>query len=102
MSHTLTPTNGLTERWVILTIVNYATGGEPVAPTEIDGVTAVDAILIGTVPANQNSLGVPLFPVLNSGKIQLFRFVSGSPAEVPPTTGLNAVMPILVHASGIV
>jgi hypothetical protein len=99
MSHTIAPYTSQELRFVLLTIVNYATGGEAVAATEIPGVTGVDALVMGDVPANQNSLGVPLFPILVSGKIQLFRFTAGAPVEIAPTTGLNAVLPAIVHVT---
>src|SRR5579859_2379660 len=99
MSHSLTAFSG-NVYMVKLTIVNYSTGGEAVTPAEL-GATTTDGVVLGQVPANQNSLAVPLFPVLSSGKIVLFQFVSGSPVEIPPTTNLNAVLSAMVHLSGI-
>ena len=83
----------------MLTIVNYVAGGEVVPPSELPQTNAVDALIMGTVPPSQNSLGVALFPLLSGGKIMLFRFVSGAPVEISSTTALNAVIPCLVHVS---
>lgn len=82
-----------------LTIVDYVAGGEVVASSEIPNTVTIDLVFLGTVPATQNSLAVPLFPLLNAGKIMLFRFTAGAPAEVSATVGLNAVVPFLVHVS---
>lgn len=80
---------------VSATIVNYVAGGEQLTALEISA-GPIRSVLFGTVPAAQNSLGVPLFPLLVGGKITLFRFVSGSPVEIPPTVALNAVVTALV------
>jgi|SRR5579859_4454889 len=98
MSHTVAPANGDTLRFALLTIVNYAVGGELVSAADV-GVSGVDAVIMGSVPASKNSLGVPLFPILDTGKIRLFQFVSGAPVEIAATTALNAVIPCLVHVS---
>lgn len=79
-----------------LTIVNYTVGGEAVNPLVDLGVSRIGGAILGTVPAGQNSLAVPLFPILSGGNILLFRFVAGVPTEIPSTTALNAVIPFLV------
>lgn len=99
MSHTVQQSSGGTLYFVLITIVNYTNGGEPVAASDITGVFAVDGIIMGNVPASANTLGVPLFPILSGGKIVLFQFVSGAPVEIATKTGLNAVIPCLVHPS---
>lgn len=102
MSHTLTldaTLNAFPLRLVRVTIVNYVVGGETVTPSEIDNASTIDGVILGNVPPGQNSLGVPLFPILNAGKIMLFRFVSGVPTEIAATTALNAVVTALVHVS---
>jgi hypothetical protein len=58
----------------------------------------LDGLIFGTVPPNQNSLAVPLVPILSSGKIMLYRFVSGVPTEIPTTNALNAVISALIWA----
>ena len=83
-----------------LTIINYAVGGELVSPSEVASPSGVNMVLLGTCPPTQNSLGVPLFPVLSAGKIMLFRFTSGSPVEIGATTSLNAVIPVMIQAPG--
>lgn len=101
MSHTINNSNPQHTAYVRVTIVDYATGGEAVSTSEIlpGDLSTVDSVMFGTVPPGQNSLNAPLFPILIAGKIALFRFVSGAPVEIPPTTGLNAVVPCLVHLS---
>lgn len=102
MSHTLTQLNENQVQYVKLVIQNYATGGEAVAISELgtDGALGVDGVMLATVPAGQNSLAVPLFPVLSAGKIVLFQFVGGTPTEIPPTTALNANVFGIVHVTG--
>lgn len=101
MSHTLA-SNPILNTFpllpVKLTIIDYATGGEVVTPDEL-GVTTISGVIFGTVPAGQNSLGGPLFPLLNAGKVMLFRFTSGSPVEIAATVGLNASITALVFVS---
>lgn len=101
MSHSNTQLGGNTAIFPArLTIIDYALGGETVLPSEIHpNATGVDAVWFATIPASQNSLGVPLFPLLNAGKVMLFRFTSGSPVEIAATTGLNATVSALVHIS---
>lgn len=98
MSHTDSPANGDALKFLLLTVVNYTAGGEPVTANDA-GVKAVDAVFFGTVPASQNTLAVPLFPLLDGGNIKLFQFVSGSPVEIATKVGLNAVIPCIVHVS---
>lgn len=100
MSHTLTgnaPDMLLFRR---LTIIDYATGGEAVSASEVVGSAIIDGVIFGTVPAGQNSLGVPLFPLLGGGKVMLFRFTAGAPVEIAPTVGLNAAIPCIVKIGG--
>lgn len=77
------------------TIVNYAQGGEAYTVSELN-ITTLLGVLLGQVSPVQNSLGVPLFPVLVGGAIKLFQFVSGSPVEIPTTSALNAVITALL------
>jgi hypothetical protein len=102
MSHSVQTTRSTEFRFVLLTIINYALGGEAVTAADagID-VTAVDGLILGQVPAGQNSLGVPLFPLFTGGKIMLFRFTAGAPVEIAATNGLNAVVPGIAHVSGL-
>lgn len=95
MSHTIDPVSGSNLRFVQPTIVDYVTGGESFTAAEFQ-VEQILGVLLGEVPANQNSLGVPLFPLLNAGKVQLFRFVGGAPVQIPSTVGLNAVVPAIL------
>jgi hypothetical protein len=99
MSHTLQELSAPDTTWVVLTIVNYTVGGESVALSELNNAYAVNGMIVGTVPTSQNSLGVPLFPLFDGGKVKLFRFVSGAPAEIPTTSALNAVVHALVQLS---
>ncbi len=80
--------------FAILTIGDYANGGEQVSVAGLNFPPNFLGASLGIVPASKNSLGVPLFPVLNGAKVQLFRFVSGSPVEIPTTAGLNAQIPV--------
>jgi hypothetical protein len=82
-----------------LTIINYVVGGESVLPSELDAST-IDGVIFAEVPPGQNSLNALLFPVLNAGKIMLFRFVAGVPTEIPATSALNAIITALVHVKG--
>lgn len=100
MSHTLSQNAPDILAFVKLTIVNYVAGGEAVNPSEVSMSGVIDGVIFGTVPAGQNSLAVPLFPLLNAGKVMLFRFVSGAPVEIPPTTALNAIIPCIVKIGG--
>jgi|ERR1700675_1104100 len=88
MSHSVQQswTNGI---GVVLTILNYTLGGEAVSAVEV-GTSTISGVIMGIVSPNDNSLGVPLLPVLVSGKILLYRFVTNAFAEVPTTTALNA------------
>ena len=99
MSHSILSTvNPGAFVFIQVQIVNYVVGGEAVTASEFH-IGAVDAVLFATIPASQNSLAVPLFPILESGKIKLYRFVSGAPSEISATTNLNATMSALVHVS---
>lgn len=100
MSHTTVIAPECLLRFVTLTVTNYTVGGEAVSAADAN-CAAVDGVFFGTIPPSKNSLGVALFPLLNAGKIQLFQFVSGSPVEIPTTNALNAVVPCLVHVSGL-
>lgn len=94
MSHTIAyNVAGLSP--LTLTIVNYTTGGEAVTLAEL-GMQAVMGVMFATVSPGQNSLGVPLFPILIGGAVKLFQFVSGSPVEIPTTSALNAVVMCLI------
>lgn len=92
MSHTAPTTLPNTGLVYQFTIQNYATGGELVQSSEIATIATIQAIIFGQVSPAQNSLGVPLFPVLNAGKIMLFQFSGGVFSQVPATTALNAVI----------
>lgn len=92
MSHTISKRASFIEiAPVQLTVVDYVVGGEAVTPAEL-GCVGVNGVILGQVPPAQNSLAVPLFPILSAGKIMLFRFVGGLPVEIPATTALNAVL----------
>ena len=80
--------------FMILTIVDYTNGGETVSVANLNYPPNFLGADLGTVPPTKNSLGVPLFPVLDGAKVKLFRFVSGSPVEIPTTAGLNAQIPV--------
>ena len=80
--------------FAIATIGDYANGGEQVSVAGLNFPANFLGAALGTVPPTKNSLGVPLFPVLDGSKIKLFRFVSGSPVEIPTTAGLNAQIPV--------
>lgn len=81
---------------VQMVIQNYTLGGESVSLNDVPGVTAVAGVIMGSIPSTQNSLGVPLFPILDAGKIRLFQFTAGSPVEIPTTTALNATITAIV------
>jgi hypothetical protein len=80
--------------FAILTIGDYTNGGEQVSVASLNFPPNFLGADLGTVPSTKNSLGVPLFPVLEGAKVKLFRFVSGSPVEIPTTAGLNAQIPV--------
>lgn len=99
MSHVLTQ---LPESHVIpltLLIVDYAVGGEAVALSELGprGVFGVSGVMLAPCPPSQNALAAVLFPILDAGRVKLFRFVSGAPVEIPATAGLNATLFGFVH-----
>lgn len=94
MSHTLNIENGC--QIVSMTIQNYTSGGEQVTLAELGNRLAIDGVILSNIPASANSLGVPLFPILDGGKVKLFRFVSGSPAEIPTTANLNASLVAII------
>jgi hypothetical protein len=98
MSHTLTAKLNPLFYMVSLTIINYATGGEAVAATELFGPVSptIQSVIFAQIPAGQNSLGVVLFPVLVGNKVVLFQFSGGSPVEIPPTNNLNASVTALI------
>lgn len=99
MSHTINKQAGFVEIFPLqLTIANYAVGGEAVTAAEL-GCLGVNGVILGQVPPGQNSLAVPLFPILSGGKIMLFRFVSGAPVEIAATTALNAVVTAIVFVT---
>lgn len=101
MSHTILTKAPDFLQFVKLTIVDYIVGGELVTPSEIMfGATSVDGVFFAMVPAANNSLGVPLFPVIINGKVVLERFIAGVPTEISATIGLNAVIPALVKIGG--
>jgi hypothetical protein len=91
MSHTIADVSGSNIRFVKVTVVNYATGGEAFTAVEFHQ-EQVLGFIFGQVPASQNSLSTALFPIFDAGKLRLFQFVSGAPQEIPPTAGLNAVV----------
>lgn len=103
MSHTFGTferANGL--EYSTLTIVNYVVGGEAINPAELlpSGTPpGVLGVIFGNVPPAKNSLGVLLFPVLDSGKVRLFQFVSGAPVEIATTNNLNAQIPAMIAIS---
>lgn len=101
MSHSIANNNPSHIAYVRVTIINYTTGGETVLSSEVlpGDLSTIDSVIFGTVPPGQNSLGVPLFPVLLGGKVALFQFTAGVPGEIPTTANLNAVVPCLVHLS---
>jgi len=78
-----------------ITIPNYTSGGETFAAADFQ-VGAIVGALLGNVPSNQNSLGVPLFPILFGATVKLFQFVSGAPVEIPTTPNLNATFLAIV------
>jgi hypothetical protein len=94
MSHTLSQLSSLTV-FATVTIIDYPAGGEPVSVVGLNYNNFL-GVCLGQVPPSQNSLNVPLFSVLDGGKIRLFRFVSGAPQEIPATSGLNAVVPTVL------
>jgi hypothetical protein len=99
MSHTLNSVNTNTPPTSVqLTINNYATGGEQVTSAELYSplTQTITAVYFATIPAGQNSLGIPLFPVLTNGKIFLGRVSGGVVSEIPATNNLNAVVNALV------
>lgn len=98
MSHTISAVNGRNIKFVQVVIVNYATGGESFTAGEFQQESVLGFVL-GQVPASQNSLGAPLFPIFDAGKVKLFQFTAGSPAEIPPTTALNATVSALLYVS---
>ena len=77
-----------------VTIGDYTNGGEQVSVAGLNYPPNFLGASLGNVPASKNSLGVPLFPVLDGAKVRLYRFVSGAPAEIPTTAGLNAQIPV--------
>lgn len=91
MSHTLQalPNTGQVYQ---ITIQNYTTGGEQVQSSEIATIASIAAVIFGQVAPSQNSLGVPLFPILNAGKIMLFQMSGGALSQIPTTSALNAVV----------
>ena len=98
MSHTNAVHQEQQVRLIQTTVNNYVSGGETYTAAEFN-VDAVLGLLFGTVPASANSLSVPLFPVLDGGKIKLFQFVSGTPTEIATTSGLNAVITALIWSN---
>lgn len=99
MSHSLSFKGPAIPIFGSLTIIDYTAGGEAVAASELPSTNTIDGVILGTVPAGQNSLASTLFPILSGGKILLFRFVSGSPVEIPTTVALNANIFFIAHPS---
>lgn len=91
MSHTIQQTT-VQVTPCTLTIVNYATGGETVSPSEFGGAASVNGVVLGTIPPGNNSLGVSLFPLLVAGKIKLLQFTAGAFSEIATINALNAVV----------
>lgn len=106
MSHTLSVSKGTVETVVTLTIQNYTAGGEAVTLAELLALAittdpaqtayGLQAVFFATVPAGQNSLGVPLFPMLSGGNVLLFQFSAGTFVQIPTTSALNAVVNAIV------
>ena len=97
MTHSIsTDTPGLMP--ILVTIINYVTGGEAFTAAEFN-VPSISSVMLGNVSPAQNSLGVPLFPILVGGKVKLFQFVSGAPVEIPTTTALNAVIDAILFVA---
>lgn len=94
MSHTIN-SGGSNVQAITATIVNYVVGGEQFTIAEF-GIRNILGVILGTVPASANSLAVPLFPVLDAGKVKLFRFVAGVPTEIPATNNLNAILTAII------
>lgn len=93
MSHTITKNSSIAgiAAIVTVTIQNYISGGETFTLNEfLIPPSGFLGAIFGTVPASGNSLAVPLFPLLDAGKVKLFRFVAGVPTEIPTTNNLNA------------
>lgn len=101
MSHTRTYTTNVNVGGLLpvqLLIQDYTSGGELVSLADVPGANSVSGVVFGTVPSSQNSLGTPLIPVLDAGKIRLYQFTTGSPVEVITTIGLNATVTAIVLA----
>jgi hypothetical protein len=97
MSHVINSNQQYDLKQVInVTIVNYATGGEPFTSAEL-GMTSVGAVLFMLVDATQNSLGKLLVPMLIGGNVKLINTATG--AEVVPTTALNATITAVVYGN---
>lgn len=92
MSHTDQNTSSIQTVPFAFTIVNYATGGEAVSPTEFGGATPITGVVFGDVPPGLNSLGITLFPLLVAGKVTLREFSGGVFTEIPTTNNLNATV----------
>jgi len=82
-------------RGAIVTIINYTQGGEPVTAQDVAQAT-IQGVVMGLVPPNANSLGVPLLPILVGSSIKLFQFSGGNFVEIPTTSALNAAIPVMV------
>lgn len=98
MSHSITAEGGTNVSFVIVTILNYVSGGEAFTAAEFN-LTKINGFILGQVGPGSNSLGVPLFPVVDGGKVKLFQFVGGAPTEIPTTNNLNAAVPALLYAT---
>ena len=96
MSHSVQNAGSTNMKYALVTIINYTQGGEQFTVADFPSVLVIVSALPGQVAASANSLGVPLFPVLDGGKVKLYEFVSGSPTEIPTTTALNAVIPVVL------
>lgn len=95
MSHSVQSTSPNVQ-YAVVTIINYAVGGEQFSIADFPSILSIVSALPGQVAASANSLGVPLFPVLNAGKVKLYQFTAGAPVEIPATSALNAVIPVVL------
>ena len=98
MSHTLSLSRSGTVCGT-LTVTSYTVGGEPVSLSEFTtagSIAALQGLIMGTVPPGQNSLALPLMPVLSGSNILLFKATSSGFVEIPTTSGLNAVVCFLL------
>lgn len=98
MSHTISTriVSSAAIGYAKVVIVDYAAGGETFSNPALEfNVGQILGVVLGTVHPSQNSLGTALFPILNGNKVQLYRLVSGVPAEIPTTAALNATIDLV-------